>query len=92
MNNDKCQLVAWTEGGNVKMSLDLIKEMSQEYLERIKSLESTVYKRHKAGEEVPFILAQLRAGGVRKLSERVRPYIPGAQAVHRSLKCLHFRQ
>lgn len=57
MNNDKCQLVAWTEGGNVKMSLDLIKEMSQEYLERIKSLESTVYKRHKAGEEVPFILA-----------------------------------
>lgn len=49
MNNDKCQLVAWTEGGNVKMSLDLIKEMSQEYLERIKSLESTVYKRHKAG-------------------------------------------
>lgn len=43
MNNDKCQLVAWTEGGNVKMSLDLIKEMSQEYLERIKSLESTVY-------------------------------------------------
>lgn len=56
MNNDKCQLVAWTEGGNVKMSLDLIKEMSQEY-QRIKSLESTVYKRHKAGEEVPFILA-----------------------------------
>lgn len=57
MNNDKCQLVAWTEGGNVKMSLDLIKEMAEEYLERIKSLESTVYKRHKAGEEVPFILA-----------------------------------
>ena len=55
--NNKSQLVAWTEGGNVKMSLDLIKEMSEEYLDRIKSFESTVYQRRKAGEEIPFILA-----------------------------------
>ena len=57
MNNNKSQLVAWTEGGSVKMSLDLIKEMSEEYLDRIKSFESTVYQRRKVGEEVPFILA-----------------------------------
>ena len=39
------------------MSIDLIKEMSEEYIERIKSLENAACKRHKAGEEVPFILA-----------------------------------
>ena len=57
MNNNKSQLVAWTEGGSVKMSIDLVKEMSEEYTERIKSLETTVYKHHKAGKEVPFLLA-----------------------------------
>ncbi len=57
MNNNKSQLVAWTESGNVKMSLNLVKELSEEYLDRIKDRESELNKRHKAGKEVTFILA-----------------------------------
>ncbi|HAY18760.1 MAG TPA: hypothetical protein DCY24_06140 [Rikenellaceae bacterium] len=57
MKNYKSQLAAWTEDGKVKMSLDLVKEMSEEYLDRIKSLESALYKRRKAGNEVSSILA-----------------------------------
>lgn len=56
MTNKNTQLAAWTEGGDVRMSLDMVKELSEEYLDRIQGLESELHKRHKAGEEVPFIL------------------------------------